>query len=244
MALYPLLEAWATGDRRPHHLLDRPRNAPTRTAIGAMSLTFYCLLWAQGGNDIIASTFDINVFAITWSMRIALFVVPPLVFVFTKRVCLGLQRRDRDKLLHGYESGIIKRLPSGKYYEQHQPISDEERAVLMARAACTQAPADAREVRRQRRQAEVVRWSRRPRRSCRTSSTANRSRCQRSRDRRSMHHEAEVTAERNDEIRLPGRGARPPRPVECVARPPQAAEWHLGAPRPRRMCTECAVSCA
>jgi len=135
MALYPWLEAWATGDRRPHHLLDRPRNAPTRTAIGAMSLAFYGLLWIEGGNDIIANTFDLNVFAVTWAMRVALFVVPPLVFVFTRRVCLALQRRDRDKLLHGYESGVIKRLPSGKYYEQHQPISDEEHAVIMARAA-------------------------------------------------------------------------------------------------------------
>ena len=101
MALYPFIEQWATGDRRPHNLLDRPRNAPTRTAIGTMSLSFYILLWAQGGNDLIASTFDINVFAITWFMRVAIFVVPPLIFVLTKRICLGLQRRDRDKLLHG-----------------------------------------------------------------------------------------------------------------------------------------------
>ena len=99
-----------------------------------MSLSFYLLLWTQGGNDLIASTFDVNVLAITRFMQVAIFVVPPIVFVLTKRICYGLQRRDRDKLLHGYESGIIKRLPSGKYYEQHQPISDEERAVLMARA--------------------------------------------------------------------------------------------------------------
>ena len=74
-----------------------------------------------------------KVFSITWFMRAAIFVVPPLVFIITKRICFGLQRRDRDKLLHGYESGVIKRLPSGKYYEQHQPISDEERAVILAR---------------------------------------------------------------------------------------------------------------
>ena len=134
MALYPFIERWATGDPRPHHLLDRPRNAPTRTAIGVMSLTFYCLLWAQGGNDLIASTFDIDVFHITWFMRVAIFVLPPIAFVITKRVCFGLQRRDRDKLLHGYESGIIKRLPDGKYYEQHEPIGDEERALLLVRA--------------------------------------------------------------------------------------------------------------
>jgi ubiquinol-cytochrome c reductase cytochrome b subunit len=133
MALYPFIEQWATGDKRSHHLLDRPRNAPTRTAIGTMSLSFYILLWVQGGNDIIASTFDVDVFLITWTMRAAIFVVPPIVFVITKRICFGLQRRDRDKLLHGYESGVIKRLPSGKYYEQHQPISDAERAVILSR---------------------------------------------------------------------------------------------------------------
>jgi ubiquinol-cytochrome c reductase cytochrome b subunit len=134
MGLYPFIERWATGNPNPHHILDRPRNAPTRTALGVMSLTFYCLLWAQGGNDLIASTFDVNVFAITWFMRVAVIVLPPIAFVITKRICFGLQRRDRAKLLHGYESGIIKRLPEGKYYEQHQPISDEERSLLMARA--------------------------------------------------------------------------------------------------------------
>jgi ubiquinol-cytochrome c reductase cytochrome b subunit len=134
MALYPWIERWATpGDNGPHNLLDRPRNAATRTAIGAMSLTFYILLWIEGGNDIIASKFDISVNAMTWFMRAACIIGPPIAFIVTKRVCFGLQRRDRDKLLHGYESGVIKRLPSGEYYEQHQPIPYEERAVLEAR---------------------------------------------------------------------------------------------------------------
>jgi ubiquinol-cytochrome c reductase cytochrome b subunit len=133
MALYPWIEQWATGDRRSHHLLDRPRNAPTRTAIGAMALSFYVMLWIEGGNDLIASTFNLNVFTITWFFRIAIFVVPPLVFVATRRICLALQRRDRDKLLHGYETGIVKRLPNGEYYEQHAPISAKERAVILDR---------------------------------------------------------------------------------------------------------------
>ena len=133
MALYPWIEQWATGDRRFHNLLDRPRNVPTRTALGAMSLAFYGLLWVEGGNDIIARTFNLNVNAITWVMRVAIFVVPPLVFVATKRICLALQRRDRDKLLHGYESGVIKRLPSGEYYEVHRPLHRDHAAKLAAR---------------------------------------------------------------------------------------------------------------
>ena len=33
LMLLPFLEAWITGDKREHHLLERPRNAPTRTAL-------------------------------------------------------------------------------------------------------------------------------------------------------------------------------------------------------------------
>src|SRR6266496_2644657 len=40
-ALWPFLEQWATGDRREHHVNDRPRNAATRTAIGMATITFY-----------------------------------------------------------------------------------------------------------------------------------------------------------------------------------------------------------
>ncbi len=132
LALYPFLEAWITGDKRMHNILDRPRNVPTRTGIGAMSIAFYILLWIGGGNDIIATHFDLSINAITWSLRVMLFVVPPIVFVITKRVCLALQRRDRDKLLHGYETGTIVQMPSGEFIEIHAPVSDEERAVLLA----------------------------------------------------------------------------------------------------------------
>jgi ubiquinol-cytochrome c reductase cytochrome b subunit len=96
MALYPFIEAWASGDRRSHHVLDRPRNAPTRTALGTMSLSFYGLLWLEGGNDLIASTFSLNVFLITWFMRIAIIVIPPLVFVATTRVSRTSASRPRQ----------------------------------------------------------------------------------------------------------------------------------------------------
>jgi quinol---cytochrome-c reductase cytochrome b subunit len=133
MGLYPWIEQWATGDKSEHHLLDRPRNAPVRTALGAMALSFYILLWVGGGNDLIAKFFDLSINGITWFLRIAIFVVPPLVFIATKRICLGLQRRDRNKLLHGMETGNILRLPHGEFLEIHAPISDEEKAVLISK---------------------------------------------------------------------------------------------------------------
>jgi ubiquinol-cytochrome c reductase cytochrome b subunit len=132
LGLYPFIEQWVTGDRRQHNLLDRPRNVPTRTAIGVMSITFYILLWIGGGNDIIATHFSLSINEITWVLRIMLIVLPPIAFVVTRRFCLALQRRDRDKLLHGVETGTIVRLPSGEYIELHQPVSDEERVKLLA----------------------------------------------------------------------------------------------------------------
>ena len=130
MALYPFLEAWATGDKREHHLLERPRNAPVRTGIGVMSIVFYALLWLGGGNDLVATTFNLSINAITWFLRIGLIILPPLAFIITKRICLGLQRRDREKLLHGYESGRILRLPHGEFIEVHEPLPKDQQAVL------------------------------------------------------------------------------------------------------------------
>ncbi len=141
LALYPFLEAWATGDKREHHLLERPRNAPVRTGIGVAAILFYGLLWIGGGNDIIATTFDLSINAITRTLQVMLIAGPPIAFVITKRLCLGLQRRDRDKLLHGYESGRVLRLPHGEFIEVHQPLNYKELAVISSKEDLAVLPA-------------------------------------------------------------------------------------------------------
>jgi ubiquinol-cytochrome c reductase cytochrome b subunit len=122
MGAWPFIESWATGDKREHHLLDRPRNKPVRTGIGAAWIALYCVLLLGGGNDIFATRFHMSINTITWFVRIGMFVIPVIVFIVTKRWCLGLQRRDRDKVLHGRETGIIKRLPHGEFIEIHEPL--------------------------------------------------------------------------------------------------------------------------
>lgn len=123
IAVYPFIESWVTGDKREHHILDRPRNAPTRTGFGVAWLTWYVILLIAGGNDMFAQYFHLSINSITWFARIAFFVGPVIAFIITKRICLGLQRRDRDKVLHGRETGIIKRLPHGEFVEVHEPLS-------------------------------------------------------------------------------------------------------------------------
>ncbi len=122
LALYPFLEPLWTKDRAYHNLLQRPRDVPVRTAIGAMSLTFYTILLLAGGNDIIASTFRMSINNLTWAFRIGLFVLPPIAFYVTRRICLGLQRHDHELAHHGVETGRIQRLPNGEYVELTKPL--------------------------------------------------------------------------------------------------------------------------
>ena len=118
LALYPWIEARLTKDNEYHNLLDRPRDVPVRTAVGTMTLSFYLVLMISGGNDVIASVFQVSVNATTYVGRVALFVLPPIVYFVTKRWCLALQRSDEELLHHGIESGTIRRLPTGEFVEE------------------------------------------------------------------------------------------------------------------------------
>ena len=100
----------APGTSRP-----APRWAPWRSRS-----TSCCSL--SGGNDVIADKFHISLNAMTWAGRIGLLVLPPLAYYVTYRICLGLQQHDREVLAHGVETGIIRRLPDGRFVEVHQPL--------------------------------------------------------------------------------------------------------------------------
>ena len=128
---YPFIEAWVTGDKREHHLLDRPRNAPTRTGLGVMALSFYLILFLAAGNDLIAIKLSLSINDITRAFQIMLIVVPPLAYWVTKRICLSLQRRDRDLVLHGRETGRLVRTADGKFFEVHEPLPEHERWALV-----------------------------------------------------------------------------------------------------------------
>lgn len=121
-ALYPAIERKLTKDNAHHNLLQRPRDVPVRTSLGVMAITFFAVLMISGVNDIIAFQFHISLNAMTWIGRIGLLVLPPIAYYITYRICLGLQRSDREVLEHGIETGIIKRLPHGEFIELHQPL--------------------------------------------------------------------------------------------------------------------------
>jgi len=133
LLMLPFIDSWITKDKRDHHLLYRPRDAPTRTALMVSLMTFYGLMWAAGGNDIIGITFNLSIEQITYFMRGAVFVGPVIAFMITRRWCISLQRHDKEKVLHGYESGVIMRSPEGGYSERHLPLPVETAYKLTAR---------------------------------------------------------------------------------------------------------------
>ncbi|MEU0036349.1 MULTISPECIES: cytochrome bc complex cytochrome b subunit [unclassified Streptomyces] len=130
MGAYPFLEAWVTGDDRDQHVLDRPRNRPVRAGLGVAWISFYLVALVGAANDIIAVRLHVGVESVTWAVRVALFVVPPAAYAVARRWALGLQRADRDEVLHGRETGTIRRLPHGEFVEVHEPLSQERLHVL------------------------------------------------------------------------------------------------------------------
>ncbi|WP_329031274.1 cytochrome bc complex cytochrome b subunit [Streptomyces sp. NBC_01725] len=132
MGVYPFIEAWVTGDDREQNLLDRPRDRPVRTGLGVAWLSVYVVALLGAANDLIATHFRLSVNTVTWAVRFGLFVVPVLAYIVAKRCALGLQRRDREKVLHGRETGVVKRLSYGEFVEVHEPLTREQLHSLTA----------------------------------------------------------------------------------------------------------------
>jgi ubiquinol-cytochrome c reductase cytochrome b subunit len=134
VAVYPFIESWVTGDRRSHHLLERPRNNPTRTGIGVAGIVFYGVLWAAAGADTMAIQFGLSVNALLRVFQVLLIAGPPAALVLTRRICIVLQGRDQEIAANGLETGQIVRQPGGGYVELHRPV-DARRRRRLARFA-------------------------------------------------------------------------------------------------------------
>lgn len=87
---WPAIERRCTKDDAEHHLLDRPRDRPVRTALGLTTLAFYVVLFLGGGQDIIAQKFDVSVQAVTNVFRVAVFAIPLVVGAIAYRVSRDL----------------------------------------------------------------------------------------------------------------------------------------------------------
>ena len=85
--LWPWAERKVTGDHGFHNLLDRPRDAPWRTAFGAALFTWIFLVFFFGASDRLFVLFGVSYNLQVWIFRMLLFVAPVVALFVTKRVC-------------------------------------------------------------------------------------------------------------------------------------------------------------
>ena len=91
---WPALERRFTGDYGFHNLLDRPRDAPMRTAAGAALFTWVFVIFLAGASDRVDVLLGLSY---EWQIRVyrvLVFVGPVLAFFLTRRVCEELQRGE------------------------------------------------------------------------------------------------------------------------------------------------------
>jgi ubiquinol-cytochrome c reductase cytochrome b subunit len=91
---WPWIEARITKDHAEHHVLDRPRDRPVRTALGVAVLVFCSILGFAGSDDVLAVAFNLSVNSLVWTFRVMLVVGPVVAWLVTYKVCIELQKRD------------------------------------------------------------------------------------------------------------------------------------------------------
>jgi ubiquinol-cytochrome c reductase cytochrome b subunit len=117
--LAPWIERRITHDRAEHHILDRPRDAPGRTATGAAGVMFVTILFVGGGQDVVARILDTPVGHVTTALQLLAVIAPPVTWIVTFHVCKALQRRagpDRTE-----RAVAIVRDTAGGYHAIDEP---------------------------------------------------------------------------------------------------------------------------
>jgi ubiquinol-cytochrome c reductase cytochrome b subunit len=95
LAVWPWAERRLRGDRASHNLLERPRDAPGRTAFGAAFLTWVVLVFFAGSSDRIFVFLGLSYVAQIWFWRFAVWIIPLVAFFVVRRWCRALQRAEQ-----------------------------------------------------------------------------------------------------------------------------------------------------
>jgi ubiquinol-cytochrome c reductase cytochrome b subunit len=120
---YPFVERRLTGDYREHHLLDRPRDHPWRSAFGAALFTWVAVIFLAGSADRMFLQLGWPYEAQVWVFRVLAFVAPVVAFAATKVACEEL-RRSGVRPLRGPQ-GRIRRGERGGFEAVREPEASD-----------------------------------------------------------------------------------------------------------------------
>jgi ubiquinol-cytochrome c reductase cytochrome b subunit len=111
---WPFLERRLSRDRGPHHLLDRPRDRPWRTAFGVAFLSWVVLVFYAGAADRVFFAFQISYEGQVLVYRWLVLVMPLVLFVVTKLTCEELRRSGARPARGGPPVAVVRR-PDGSF---------------------------------------------------------------------------------------------------------------------------------
>lgn len=95
---WPWIEVrYITRDAGEHHLAQRPRDVPMRTAVGVAGVVLLGVIFVAGSNDVLASSTATGLEQITWILRVAVFVLPAVAGLAAHRVATTLQAREQQQ---------------------------------------------------------------------------------------------------------------------------------------------------
>jgi ubiquinol-cytochrome c reductase cytochrome b subunit len=95
LMVWPWAERRITGDRRAHNVLDRPRDAPMRTAFGLAFLVWVFLIFFAGSSDRLFVFLGIPYTTQIWFWRFGVWIIPLVLGFLTYRWCRALQGFER-----------------------------------------------------------------------------------------------------------------------------------------------------
>ncbi len=122
LAAFPWIERRLTRDQGFHNLLDRPRDAPNRTAFGVAFLTWVFLIFAFGAADRTFVLFEASYNTQLTIFRIGIWVIPAILFFLVRRICLGLREAELIEAVQEQAEEEAEREP-GTVRSQAQPAS-------------------------------------------------------------------------------------------------------------------------
>lgn len=130
MMLWPFLEPLWTGDRKAHNLLQRPRDYPGRTAFGAAMFAMTLVFFLAGSNDVLGTLFEVAPETMTIWFRIAIFLLPILTYIITKRICLDLKGTDTHPAAPGPNHQVVRNADGG-YEFAHDDHGDHDHSTAV-----------------------------------------------------------------------------------------------------------------
>jgi ubiquinol-cytochrome c reductase cytochrome b subunit len=101
---------------RAHHLLDRPRDNPWRTGIGAAFFTWVATIFVAGSADRILISIGFSYVGQVWFFRFAAFFGPLILGAIAYRIASELRDSEAHPL-RGWSGRRIVREPDGGFRE-------------------------------------------------------------------------------------------------------------------------------